>query len=398
MANENQDSTNSSEPRTLGFVTLSSIAHAALFAAILMLNLDSRHEKHDVTTVEILSPKGEQQQITPLVKEEKSPEAQLPQPAEKEVQAAVAPPVEKVQTLPAKKEMVQAPAPASKTIATKLPSAVRSAKQAPPQQQVVAIAPTPTNDDSDVATPVLDEPQLEKPDAKALAADAKLKDNDVDEDLEKVDNETDTKVAAVDEKLNKESEDAQKANDQEIENLKKQNQEEANRMAVIAAENKAKNKAAGDKLAQENATRDKAAALAAAAAAEGERAEKAQKEGGAGSPAQNIAGATETVRSLEELRQVPGNHKPEYDSEDRLRQRQGEVSILAYVSKEGLPTQFKMVKSTGHRTLDLKTLKALKTWKFYPGQEGWVEIPFKWDLKGGPQEMPATLRRKVSQY
>lgn len=100
------------------------------------------------------------------------------------------------------------------------------------------------------------------------------------------------------------------------------------------------------------------------------------------------------ARALKDLRQVPGNKRPMYDSEDRLHGRQGEVSFKAYVSKEGAITEFKMTKSSGHRALDAKTLKALKTWKFYPGQEGWVEIPFQWDLKGEPREKPTTLRMK----
>jgi TonB family protein len=107
-------------------------------------------------------------------------------------------------------------------------------------------------------------------------------------------------------------------------------------------------------------------------------------------------GIQEGVRSLEQLKQIPGNKRPRYDSEDRLKGRQGMVAFLAYISKDGRPTQFKLVQSSGHKNLDLKTLAAIKTWKFYPGQEGWVEIPIKWDLRGGPQEAPATLRRSYS--
>ncbi|MNT35500.1 hypothetical protein D3C72_1715310 [compost metagenome] len=66
--------------------------------------------------------------------------------------------------------------------------------------------------------------------------------------------------------------------------------------------------------------------------------------------------------------------------------------FYAYISKEGQPTQFRMVKSTGFRNLDGKTLVALKKWRFYPGQEGWVELPFRWDLKGGAQEDGGRLR------
>ena len=46
--------------------------------------------------------------------------------------------------------------------------------------------------------------------------------------------------------------------------------------------------------------------------------------------------------------------------------------------------------------LNGKTLKALKGWKFYPGQEGWVEIPYRWTLKGGAQPIGPILRTKRS--
>lgn len=105
-------------------------------------------------------------------------------------------------------------------------------------------------------------------------------------------------------------------------------------------------------------------------------------------------GVAEGIRQLEQLKQRPGNKKPSYDKDDRLRGRQGKVSLLAYISRDGRPVQFKMLQSSGHRSLDLKTLAAVRTWRFYPGQEGWVEIPIQWDLRGGPQEAPATLRRQ----
>lgn len=109
------------------------------------------------------------------------------------------------------------------------------------------------------------------------------------------------------------------------------------------------------------------------------------------------SGAKE-IRALEDLKQKPGNKKPIYTAEDRAKGRTGEVTFAGYVSKDGSVSGFKMIKSSGHRELDARTLTAIKTWKFQPGQEGWVEFPFKWDLKGDPQQMPGTLRRaKISQ-
>jgi len=85
-----------------------------------------------------------------------------------------------------------------------------------------------------------------------------------------------------------------------------------------------------------------------------------------------------------------------YENADRLAGRNGTVIFHALINNNGQPSEFKLIRSSGHRSLDLKTLKAIRDWKFYPGQEGWVEIPFQWDLKGEPQAVGGTLR-KVSQ-
>jgi TonB family protein len=112
---------------------------------------------------------------------------------------------------------------------------------------------------------------------------------------------------------------------------------------------------------------------------------------------QNGAGGTGTngeIRKLEDLRQVPGNLKPEYDTEDRVQGLSGNIVVYGYVTKSGSISSFKLIQSTGHRSLDQKTLNALKRWRFYPGQDGWVELPFKWDLKGGVQQKPTLLKRQ----
>ncbi|MBL7544733.1 MAG: TonB family protein [Bdellovibrionaceae bacterium] len=110
--------------------------------------------------------------------------------------------------------------------------------------------------------------------------------------------------------------------------------------------------------------------------------------GGVGSDSEGV------VRRLEDLRQKPGNPRPNYDVTDRMNGLSGTIIFNAYVTKEGNLTLFRLIQSTGHRNLDRKTLAALKNWRFYPGQEGWVELPFKWDLKGGVQQKPTLLKRR----
>ncbi|MGZ3773563.1 MAG: energy transducer TonB [Pseudobdellovibrionaceae bacterium] len=120
--------------------------------------------------------------------------------------------------------------------------------------------------------------------------------------------------------------------------------------------------------------------------------------GNTGNPtaSSQLAGLPNGVRSLEQLRQVPGNPRPQYDNEERHRGDQGSITYFAYINKAGVPTNFRLMKSTGFNNLDTKTLEALKKWRFYPGQEGWVELPFRWDLKGGVQQDGGLLRRKIS--
>lgn len=88
------------------------------------------------------------------------------------------------------------------------------------------------------------------------------------------------------------------------------------------------------------------------------------------------------VKKLDQIRQMPGNPKPAYAEEDRFAKREGDITVLAYVTSGGSIQKMRVVKKTGYQTLDAKTIAAISKWKFYPGQEGWVEIPTSWQLKG----------------
>ncbi len=103
--------------------------------------------------------------------------------------------------------------------------------------------------------------------------------------------------------------------------------------------------------------------------------------------------APEEVREIADLRQRPGNPLPRYSDIERLRRHEGEVTYMAYVTSEGRLTNFILTQTSGHSNLDQKTLNSLKSWRFYPGQEGWVEIPQVWVLTGEAEEAPAQLRR-----
>ena len=105
-------------------------------------------------------------------------------------------------------------------------------------------------------------------------------------------------------------------------------------------------------------------------------------------------GAPTGIRNVKDLTQMPGNIKPTYANEDRLKRREGKVIIVGYVTKQGTLTGLRIAKSTGHRSLDLRAYQALKSWRFYPGQEGWVAIPFLWSIKGDAELMPVAAYSK----
>lgn len=156
-------------------------------------------------------------------------------------------------------------------------------------------------------------------------------------------------------------------------------------------------KASENAATAERAAREKAEALAAASRGRGTGdAGVGRGSSGANETAIAAAGAPTGVRSIDQLRQIPGNPKPSYSVEERLNRQQGRVTFQAYVTKEGGLTNFRLLTSTGYKNLDGKTLAALKKWRFYPGQQGWVEIPQVWTLKGDVQQMPATLRRRAA--
>lgn len=108
---------------------------------------------------------------------------------------------------------------------------------------------------------------------------------------------------------------------------------------------------------------------------------------------ESVSSRSHQIRLVQDLRQLPGNPRPTYDSTERLNGDEGEARVLAFVSDQGRLSKMKIIKSTGHPNLDSKTFHTLKRWKFYPGQAGWVEIPIQWSLRGDTQEMPARLRR-----
>jgi TonB family protein len=237
----------------------------------------------------------------------------------------------------------------------------------------------------DIHAPVLDE-------AAATPVNPKDIDNDeLHKDFAKVDHHQKKQIQAVAQELNAQGDQAAAEVNGEAEQLTAENAAESEKIAAFNASQRARDAqaiaaaAAAEKAAEARAAQERAEAQGAQ-----ERSDKEKSGAGGG----NGTGTPEGVRDIGELRQRPGNPVPQYDAQERLQRQQGDVIFIAYVSSDGELSQFRMVQPSGFRNLDGKTLKALKKWRFFPGQEGWVEIPISWNIKGGAQEMPGLLKRQ----
>lgn len=356
----------------------SMLIHALLAAAALTSALTALQErKMETVEIEIMDPGVVSSPSAPIAKAPAIPEVTTPPPTapklakdEIVVPAKVTKASKAKPSKPAPKMKVYKPAPPAPKPAKAAfkPAKVQTFKSASP-----VVLPDSVDD---IKAPDLDDSALDSPAAK-------LDESELQQDFKKVDEVHKQKIAAVAQDLDKESESALAETEQLADNLNSETEAEAEKIAAYNASRRARDAQA---IAAAEAA-ERAAAARAAAQARAEQ-EKAGIGGGAGN-------AMPTgIRHFDQLRQRPGNPRPQYDNWERLQRQQGDVNFIAYVNEAGVPTQFKMLKSTGFRNLDAKTLKAIKQWRFYPGQAGWVEFPFKWDLKGGPREMPALLRRK----
>ncbi len=337
--------------------------------------------------------------------------------AEKPEQIAKAPVVAKTPTAPKiiskPTAPVVAPIKAAKVVEPAVntqPEIPTQAETAPEQAELppktLDDIPTPTLDNSPVAVPVSQETaqkdlnmneldqaldQAQATHKQQLAATT----TQLDADTQDATQDLAAASAAAQARIDQEKAEAQAQIAARTEALKqaaeqKEQEEHAAALAAQQAAEKAEEQKAAQIAAERAAVEKAAAAQAAAVAAAKVQQGDGQKDAGPGTKSSE-------VRALEQLRQMPGNPKPQYSNQERLQGQKGVAIFQAFVTEEGRLTNFKMIRSTGYRNLDAKTLKALKQWKFYPGQEGWVELPIDWDLKGDPQEMPAYLRRQVGQ-
>lgn len=351
---------------------MSIVIHLGLLTAALLITPPLIEKLDQEIVVELIEPApAPEMKASPVAVEAAAPVQATAIPEAKIAEETVAPPVKTP-------KVVSKPAPA--------PKAVKSVARAKTLVASRAVVPETLDD---IETSDLDY------DAVEVAPAAALNDGDLDSEFTKIDKKTNEKVLAHQSAFDNDVKNIEQETDEELAGIENENKQNSKAMAEALQATRSKNAALLAQMrAGEEAEARRAAADAAAKAAAAARAAKAQ---GTGSGNSSVASGNGKVRSIENLRQREGNPKPQYSMEERFRKEQGTVVFQAFVTPQGSLEQFKLMQSTGFKNLDGKTLAALKKWKFYPGQQGWVEIPQTWSLKGEAEEMPATLRRRISQ-
>ncbi len=375
------------------YFSFSTAVHAAMAIGSLYLAIPALENlKKDEIVIELIEPET----IPPVVKQLETPKGELVK--ETKGAPAVKAPAASAPVESEIAEVVKAPVAKSKTSTNVAVAKMKTftgggekvvAKAAPSRAGVAETI-------EDIAAPSLDF------DGVVAAQAGNLGDDAFENEFKNIDRSNAAALQAQQSELDNEAKIISDEQDLALKALENDNNVKARAMEDALAATRAKNAAALAQMkASEQAAAEKAAkdaALIEQANARAQAKATAESGQGAGDNGSEQASGTEagdpdSVRTLDQLKQVPGNPKPMYSNDERLRREQGMVAFHAYISKAGQPVEFRIMKSTGFRNLDGKTLAALKRWKFYPGQEGWVEIPFKWDIKGGVQEMPTLLRR-----
>ena len=91
---------------------------------------------------------------------------------------------------------------------------------------------------------------------------------------------------------------------------------------------------------------------------------------------------TSLFRNFLNLKQKPGNPALSYPLKARRIKAQGSLSLIFYVTAEGLVEKIQIESSSGHRDLDNSVMRTFARYQFLPQQEGWVRHKVNFILKG----------------
>ena len=111
-------------------------------------------------------------------------------------------------------------------------------------------------------------------------------------------------------------------------------------------------------------------------------------------PPQSGASPNKTnFKSFKSLKQKRGNPALTYPDFARREKMEGTVSVIFFVSEQGLVDQIQLHSSSGHAKLDNYVLRQLARYEFLSGQESWVQYEILFKLEGTEKEYER-LRRK----
>jgi TonB family protein len=358
-------------------------------------------QKNEPITIEILDNKPlEIQKIIPVVTEESKGSAVPATSGSKSIHAPVA--SSTLQADPAEKII----APVAKSNKSRSKMATMKTKTGGGKSAIATSAPSRAG-----VPETLEDIKAEQLDfdAVAVSQSGDFGEDELESEFANIDQKSAAAMRAEKSALDAETKMISDEQDQALAALEDDNKAQARAMtdalnatrtknAAALAQIKASEQAAAERAARDEADRQKALAAAAAAnARNNENNGMGQGESGSNQSAKTAAGSPNAVRSVDSLKQLPGNPIPQYSVQERLRREEGKVVFHAFVTPQGRLENFKLVQSTGYKNLDTKSLAAFRKWKFYPGQQGWVEVPQVWNLKGEIEKMPTLLRRQVSQ-
>ena len=107
--------------------------------------------------------------------------------------------------------------------------------------------------------------------------------------------------------------------------------------------------------------------------------------------------STNSIKTFQSLKQKMGNPSLFYPDFARKAGMQGTVSILFFVTQQGLVDKIQLASSSGHSELDNFVIRTLARYEFLPGQESWVRHQVPFVLEGEEIERLLLRREKAEE-
>ena len=111
------------------------------------------------------------------------------------------------------------------------------------------------------------------------------------------------------------------------------------------------------------------------------------------SESQAVKKESSLFRNFLDLKQEPGNPPLNYPKKARKMKAQGSLSLIFYLTFDGLVEKIQIESSSGHRELDNSVMRTVARYRFLPEQPGWVRHKVNFILNGEKVEF-LRLREK----